>query len=270
MVGPIIYAIILDSQSPFISTCLEAKVHEIPALQPVRRRSLSDDIIDQLVDLIARDELIPGQRIPSERELSRQLGVGRASLREALRSLAVMGIIEGRVGEGTFISKDSARYLEKSLRWGLLLDPKEIDDLIETRMLLETQTASFAAERATPDDLERLKATLSALEFALDDADRFLQEDLAFHLAIASASQNQMLHHLLQLTRQHLQAWITRSLENPPTSSDARARLSLRQHQDIHASIEARDPEAAASAMRRHLLSSSQGLTDLPLHPSDV
>lgn len=236
---------------------------EIPALQPVRRRSLSDDIIDQLVDLIARDELTPGQRLPSERDLSQQLGVGRASLREALRSLAVMGIVEGRVGEGTFISKDSARYLEKSLRWGLLLDPKEINDLIETRTLLETQTASFAADRATPDDLERIAATLPALEHALGDADRFLEMDLAFHLAIASASQNQMLHHLLQLTRQHLQAWIIRSLENPSTSSDERARLSFQQHQEIHASIAAKDPEGSASAMRRHLLSSSQGLTDL-------
>ncbi len=241
---------------------------EIPALQPIRRRALSDDIIDQLVDLIASDELPPGHRLPSERELSRQLGVGRASLREALRSLAVMGIVEGRVGEGTFVTKDSARYLEKSLRWGMLLDPKEISDLIETRTLLETQTAAFAAERATPEELENIAVTLPALENALGDDQRFLQEDLAFHLAIASASQNQMLHHLLQLTRQHLQAWIIRSLENPSTSTDERARLSLEQHQEIFASIVATDPETAASAMRRHLISSSQGFTELP-PPSD-
>lgn len=243
---------------------------QIPPLQPVQRRSLSDDIIDQLVDLIARDELSPGQRLPSERALSQQLGVGRASLREALRSLAVMGIVEGRVGEGTFVTKDSAKYLEKSLRWGLLLDPKEVSDLIETRTLLETQTASFAASRAVPQDLQRIQTTLTSLEECLDDADLFLEQDLAFHLAIASASRNRMLHHLLQLTRQHLQAWIIQSLESPTISSDERARLSLQQHQVIYASIEARDPDRAAASMKEHLLSSSQGLTDLPSTGEDA
>ena len=79
-----------------------------------------------------------------------------------------------------------------------------------------------------------------------------------------------MLHHLLQLTRQHLQAWIIQSLESPTISSDERARLSLQQHQVIYASIEARDPDRAAASMKEHLLSSSQGLTDLPSTGEDA
>src|SRR5262245_7396404 len=97
---------------------------------PVTRTSLSDEIVQQIVDLISQKVLKPGERLPSERDLCKQFGVGRTSLREALRSLTVMGILDVRLGEGTFVSEGTAKYLEKTLQWGLLLDPKVIEDLI--------------------------------------------------------------------------------------------------------------------------------------------
>ena len=98
-------------------------------MQPIVRVSLSDKIIEQIVDLIARNVLKPGERLPSERELCKRFGVGRSSLREALRSLAVMGILEGKVGEGTYVSANNNKYLEKAWQWGLLLDPQKVQDL---------------------------------------------------------------------------------------------------------------------------------------------
>lgn len=235
---------------------------ETPKLQPVRRQSVSDTIIEQLITLIETGELAPGQRLPSERDLSRQLEVGRASLREALRSLAVMGIVEGRVGEGTFVTRDSGRYLEQSVRWGLLLDEKGVNDLAETRVLLESQTAAFAAERASEEDLASIEATLPKLEAAVGNADGFIREDLQFHLAIASASQNRLLYHLLHLTRNHLQQWILRSLDDPATEAgQRRALLTLDEHWQICDAISSGDPDRASTEMRNHILSSSQGLT---------
>ena len=87
--------------------------------EPVIRHSLSDEIITQLTDLISMGKLKPGQRLASERDLSKQFGVGRSSLREALRSLVVMGILEGRIGEGTYVAKDSQKYLARTAQWGL-------------------------------------------------------------------------------------------------------------------------------------------------------
>ena len=136
-------------------------------IQPIRKKAISDEIVDQLIDLISRNKLAPGERLPAERDLCRQFGVGRTTLREALRSLATLGIIEGRVGEGTFISEDSSRHLEKSLQWGLLLDEKGVEDLIETRLMLECQTAEAAAERAGPDDIA-----------AISDIDRVIVQKL--------------------------------------------------------------------------------------------
>ena len=98
----------------------------VEAMKPVSRTSLSDEIVQQITALISREVLKPGERLPSERELCKRFGVGRTSLREALRSLAVMGILDGRVGEGTFVSSSNNKYLAKSLQWGLLLDRFEI------------------------------------------------------------------------------------------------------------------------------------------------
>ena len=100
------------------------------AMRPVHRTSVSDEIVAQITDLIAREVLKPGDRLPAERELCKRFGVGRSSLREALRSLAMMGILDGRVGEGTFVC-DNSKYLEKALQWGFALDGKRLHDLSE-------------------------------------------------------------------------------------------------------------------------------------------
>ena len=140
-------------------------------LQRVSRSSVSDAIVDQIIDLISRRVLQPGDRLPSERELCTRFGVGRTSVREALHSLSVMGILDGRVGSGTFVSDDS-RYLEKTLEWGLLLDPKRVEDLVETRLMLESQTAYWAAQRATEENLGVMATTLQGMAAAVDEPDR--------------------------------------------------------------------------------------------------
>ena len=234
---------------------------EGPTIRPIRKKAISDEIVDQLVDLISRNELKPGERLPPERELCRQFGVGRTTLREALRSLATLGIIDGRVGEGTFISENSGRHLENSLKWGLLLDEKGVDDLIETRLMLECQTAEAAAERATREDLDAIRATVASLEDSLKDQNRFLESDLAFHLAIARSSQNTILANLISLTRNYLQQWIVQSLDDPTLpEGERRARLSLDEHRAILAAIESKDASLARERMQLHIVSSSRDL----------
>ena len=232
-----------------------------PGIQPIRKRAISDEIVDQIVDLIGRHALKPGERLPPERDLCRQFGVGRTTLREALRSLATLGIIEGRVGEGTFISGDSSRHLEKSLQWGLLLDEKGVEDLIETRLTLECQTAEAAAERAGPGDLEAMRVSVELLADSLAQQERFLEADLAFHLAIARGSQNTILANLISLTRNYLQQWIVQSLDDPmQPEGKRRARLSLEEHRAILSAIESRDPGLSRERMHAHIVSSSRDL----------
>ncbi|MDA0747126.1 MAG: FadR/GntR family transcriptional regulator [bacterium] len=228
--------------------------------EPVVRTSLSDEIVSRIVDLVSRGTLQPGDRLPAERELCKRFGVGRTSLREALRSLSVMGILDGRVGEGTFVCSNS-RYLEKTLRLGLLLDPKRVQDLLETRLMLESQTAHLAAQRATDEDLRTIENTVRGMKKALNLPDKFLEYDLQFHLAVAQATQNSILCTLLGLTRGYLQEWIKKSLKTPAkNTAQTRARLSLEQHKKILQHLKQKNAEGAREAMVAHIRSSSQDL----------
>ncbi len=239
----------------------QRKAPAVEQMTPVRRTSLSDEIVAQIIDLISRDVLKPGDRLPPERSLCKQFHVGRTSLREALRSLSVMGILEGRVGEGTFVSDNTGRYLENSLRWGLLLDPKEVKDLVETRLMLETRNAFLAARRATEDDFLELERTILGIEASLDQPAEFLEFDVQFHMAVARATQNSILCNLLVMIRNYLQQWIGASLEEPATHTvEARARMSLDEHGEILRALRDGDAEAAQQAMEDHILSSSVDL----------
>ena len=229
-------------------------------MRPVHRTSVSDEIVAQITDLIAREVLKPGDRLPAERELCKRFGVGRSSLREALRSLAMMGILDGRVGEGTFVC-DNSKYLEKALQWGFALDGKRLHDLSETRMMLESQNAYLAAERATATDLEAIAAALEGMEGALEDWGRFLESDLQFHLLIAQATHNSILYSLLETTRNYLQEWIKGSLSEPSLAG-RRAELSLREHRQILVGLQQRDAASALRAMAAHIRSSSKDLQE--------
>ena len=225
------------------------------------RTSVSDGIVEQMVDLISRDVLKPGDRLPSERELCKRLGVGRSSLREALRSLAVMGIIDGRVGDGTFVSNSNKRYLEKTLQWGLLLDRKRVQDLIETRLMLESQTAFLAAQRVTPENIEAIEETLRGMETSIEEPEKYLEFDLQFHLTIARSTQNSILYSLLSMIRGYLQEWIKGSLAEPSTTqTETRAELSLLEHQKILDALRKGEANQAQQAMTEHILSSSVDL----------
>ena len=230
-------------------------------MRPVIRTSLSDEIVEQIIDLISRDVLKPGERLPSERELCKKFGVGRTSLREALRSLAVMGILDGRVGEGTFVSNSNKKYLEKTLQWGLLLDRKKVEDLIETRLMLESQTAFLTAQRATTQNLKEIRQTLQGMEESIDQPQRYLEFDLRFHLLIARATQNSILYNLLSMTRGYLQEWIKENLTERSTAKlGTRAALSLREHKKILQALRKGRAEEARQAMTEHILSSSADL----------
>lgn len=229
----------------------------INGLKPAQRISLSDDIVEQLTGLIAREVLKPGERIPSEKQLCQQFGVGRTSVREALKSLSVMGILESHAGDGTFVSANRDRYLERAFQWGLLLDRKVVNDLVETRLLLESYTTYWAASRATADDLAAMESAVQGMVDSVPDPQRYLEHDLQFHLRIAQATQNTILGNLLSTIRGYLQSWAEQALAtSPPEQPTARALLSISQHKKILRALKKHRANEARRAMREHILSS--------------
>ena len=233
----------------------------IDSLKPVSRLSLSDEIVEQIIGLISRGILRPGERMPSEKQLCQQFAVSRTSVREALRSLSVMGILQPHAGEGTYVSEDNSRYLERTLGWSLLLDRKLVDDLIETRLTLESETAFLAAQRAGNDDLLEIAAAIEGMENSAEQPENYLGFDVRFHLAIARASQNSILSQLLGMIRGYLQTWIKETLSATPAhDSELRANKSIAEHREVQAALKSGNAERARQAMKDHILSSSADL----------
>lgn len=220
-------------------------------IRPVARTSISDDIVAQIMGLIASGDLPPGSRLPSERELCKKFGAGRSSLREALRCLAILGVLNARVGEGTSVARDGGKFLGKIFEWRLITGQHDIQNLMEVRLVLETLSASNVAQRRSEQELHTLAGLLDRMKLATARPRRFAQLDLDFHVALARASGNTLLFDLTCMIRGQLALAFSRVLNTP----EAMPR-SVEEHERILDAISRRDAAAAAAAMQIHLATS--------------
>lgn len=219
-----------------------------PKFRQVTKISISEEIAQQILDLIANGDLKPGQRLPSERELSKNFGAGRSSLREALRCLSMIGVLNARVGEGTSVATDGGKFLGKIIEWRLITERHDIDNLLEVRIGLEGVAAANAATRATDTDLEKLEGLISRMKTAVNDRTLFATLDLDFHVTLARASGNALLIDLVSMIRSQLERGLSKVLLLPNAIP-----LSFKEHLAVFQAIKKHDPEAARDAMHAHL-----------------
>jgi GntR family transcriptional repressor for pyruvate dehydrogenase complex len=217
-------------------------------LTPVSRTTVTADVCRKLVGHLMRGHWVAGEKIPPERILSQKLGVGRASLREALKALEIMGMIETRLGEGTFVCGRS-EFFARPLLWAITgSNISDARELVEARKLIEVELAGLAAERATADDLTKIGETLDVMEASLGDPGRFLEADVQFHLAIAEAGHNTILLNSILLIRNLMRQWVSTAL-----TSDGVAAEAVEQHKRIFLAIAKRRSEQARRCMDIHL-----------------
>ncbi|WP_263382344.1 FadR/GntR family transcriptional regulator [Granulicella arctica] len=217
-------------------------------IRPIKKTSISDDIVEQIMTLISKGDLKAGQRLPSERELCKTFGAGRSSLREALRCLSIVGVLTARVGEGTSVALDGGKFLEKIVEWRLITEKHDIENLIEVRLALEGVSAASAAERGTAANHDLLRGLLEKMKAAVNDEKRFAALDLEFHVNVAKASENQLLFDLISMIRGQLAKVLSKVLLLPQARP-----LSLKEHVLIVDAILRRDSVAARGAMQTHL-----------------
>jgi DNA-binding FadR family transcriptional regulator len=148
---------------------------EFATLKPLessRRETTTTEIARKLLVYFLAGRFAPGHRLPSERSLAQTLGVGRSVVREALKSLTLLGIVEVRQGDGTFLRSTESDLLPHAIEWGLLLGTRRTRDLIEVRRYLESILVALAAERRDETDLTALRAELDRM-YAAGDSFRF-------------------------------------------------------------------------------------------------
>ncbi len=217
-------------------------------IKRVNKLSISEEIARQIMDLISDGTLKPGQRLLSERELCGLFGASRSSLREALRCLSIVGVLNARVGEGTSVAEDGGKFLRKIMEWRLISENHDIDNLIEVRIALEGVSAANSALNATPEDIQKARKLLAQMKNALKDKKQFAVLDLEFHITLANASGNAVLYDLISVIRSQLASALSSVLKLPNALP-----LSLKEHTAILDAIERRDPAGARDAMHAHL-----------------
>ncbi|MBA3709500.1 MAG: FadR family transcriptional regulator [Planctomycetes bacterium] len=228
-----------------------------PALRRARSprpANLCHDVIERLKALIGSGAYRPGTQLPSERELSRQLGVSRPSLREALRTLSVIGALETRHGSGSQVAASSVNILKSSFEFLLLLDQPTIVDLYETRELIEVHLVGRAAERRTDSDLVAIRAGLDGMRGIPLDDPRSVASNLRFHAAIAAAAHSLVLERMMSCLHDGIRATMEASA---PGVLDAEVCISI--HEQIHDAIARQNPADARRAMTLHM---GMGLDD--------
>lgn len=212
------------------------------------RSKLSASVFEKLLALILRGQWKEGDRIPPERELSQELGVGRASLREALKALELIGMIDCRIGDGTFVCERST-FLSRPLLWAITGSAMtRVDELVESRLVLECEIAAFAAARGTDGDVALIDAEVRRMRRGSAAAEVLMDADMKFHMGIAAAAHNQILLNAVQMIRSLMQQWMLVTLHVPGVGAKVCA-----QHEAILDCIRAKDTAGARDAMRSHL-----------------
>jgi GntR family transcriptional repressor for pyruvate dehydrogenase complex len=226
--------------------------------QPVEsypRIRISDVVADQIKSLISTGNLLPGQRLPTERELAAQLNVSRPSLREALIRLEADGYLVSGGRGGLVVADITAPVISNPLAELLLQNPRATRDLFELRHSLESISTAYAAERATPADLQKIGAAFEAFARCLsagDDPNQLAEMDARFHLAIADGTHNVALIHVMHGIHGLIQESMRKS-HRLINCDDEIEKALLEQHSAIHEAIIARDPERARLVAERHL-----------------
>ena len=218
---------------------------------PKENARLYEQIVHQFHELFQQGELQHGARLPSERAMAEQFKVSRSSVREALRSLELQGLVVSKRGSGNFVNTNDldsmVALLATSLSSGFGA-PGTLKDIFEIRRMLEPQIAEMAAQRANPEDLDRLARILEEQEGQISQGETGVDADTAFHFALASATHNAALVKVISAVADILHRSRDRSLQAP-----GRPHRSLESHRRILETLSAGDPGEARRAMEHHL-----------------
>ncbi len=216
-------------------------------LRAIETRSAADEVQRQILELIRQGDVKPGDRLPSEIDLARILGVGRSTVREAKRALIAKGLLQGRGKHGTFVATPGEGSLDPDTL-DLLLADQAIWDLHEAREIVEVGSIRLVTERATEEDRAALQGIIDDLEASIRDDDRFWRLTIDFHRRLAEAAHNHALFSMFKVL------WrLIEGDQMPSYRTASRKRQVIEGHRVLLEAVLAGDPDRAAAEMREHL-----------------
>ncbi|MGD2157132.1 MAG: FadR/GntR family transcriptional regulator [Anaerolineales bacterium] len=231
--------------------------------KPIESRSVRLKVVDQIVQLVQEGKLKPGDQLPSERTIAERMGISRPTVREAVAALEVVGLVETKIGQGTFIKSADVESLETRIE-NLFQTERSPFETLETRKILESHAAELAAQKASLQQLEEIEAAFRELWDEADQSQDWNEAaDRRFHIAIAEASGNSVicdvLHILLDIGQKRVWAKLKEIGRLIPGSLDK----DFLEHQAIFHAIRERDPDKARNTVWNHFTSVEKDIFDL-------
>jgi GntR family transcriptional repressor for pyruvate dehydrogenase complex len=217
-------------------------------LRPITQESVTHSVVDQIVDLIKHTPLRPGDKLPSEKELLLTLNVSRPTVREALRVLGAMGLIESRRGQGSFVREVSADAVIRSAVLSMLLATTDVQEIQYARKLIESDIVATVVERAAPEDYEAVEETLKGAEQALAAGASIYEHTWEFHRALAQIAGNRVLAKLLAVLYQMI-----RELQIQYYEPHIDPRQEVESHRQLLRRLRSATPEEGRQLIRQHL-----------------
>lgn len=217
---------------------------------PIKNTKVYEQVIEQIKGMITNGVLKKGDRLPSERELVEQLGISRASIREALRSLEIIGLIESKQGEGNFIRENFDNTLFEPLSIMFMLNDCKVEEIFELRKVIEIETAALAAKKITDEEIDELQILINNMKTSEDEDER-VKDDAKFHYTIAKASRNFLVLSILNTVASLIDSFI----------KDARKDIINNQlkdnidndHEEILNALKEHNSNKASESMRKHM-----------------
>jgi len=227
------------------------ELNSMALLKPIKQQKISDQVFEQLKELIFRGKLKPGDRLLTERDMADSMKVSRTTIRNAIGRLVTMGFVEHRQGKGTFVAVPDPKT-GNPFAAAMNAQDTTIYDLLEVRMGLECVAAALAAKRADSKDIQAMEQSLEEMEKEIRAGRLGTEADTSFHMAVAYATKNQLHIQVMKNFYDYLFQGIMESLrflyENPKN-----IQLILKQHTAIMTAVINRDPDGAYQGMRQHI-----------------
>ena len=215
----------------------------------IRNRNLSEEIADSLEAMIIEEQLAPGSRFPTERKLAEKFKVNRNTVREGIMLLKQRGLVDMKVGSGTYVKHVEDCFLVDVVQRFFVHKNISSHDVMELRMIISPGAATNAARNATMHDLEELLNSIECMKDAFSKKDKqgYVKADIKFHQIIFQATGNQLLEAFMVSISKLLELWMTKSSANDWTDS------GVIEHEEIYEAIFARDPVLAYESTKNHL-----------------
>lgn len=216
-------------------------------VKPIQRVSISDQVCEQIKEMILDNTLKPGQKIPSETELAESFGVSRVSIREALLKLTAIGLLESRFSGGTYVKEVGADIYMNAILPAAYVGENSILEVLEFRQVMEAKQAGLAARKATAEDVERLEQLIVNMEKEAGNLEAFAEADLRFHVELAQITHNSLLIACMHMIQEVLGKSMVKLVKVRGFDS------GIRDHKKILEAVRSNDERRAMELMDEHI-----------------